>query len=61
MPTFEIAPPVLHVPLLKHGVEESLHSICHGCWVEILLGSAHQGLCNHDFPVHRIVPRLVNE
>ena len=57
MPTFGIAPLVLHVPLLKQSVKESLRSIGHGCQVEILLGSAHQGLCNHDFPVHRVMPR----
>ena len=61
MPTFGIAPLVLHVPLLKHSVEESLHSICHGCQVKILPGSACQGLCNHDFPVHCVATRHTND
>ena len=39
----EIAPPVLHVLLLRHGAEESPHPICQGCQVETLLDSAHQG------------------
>ena len=57
--THEIAPPLLHValPSLKHSGGESLHSIHHGHQVEILLDPAHLGLCDRDFPVHRIVPR----
>ena len=48
--THEIAPPLLLFLSLGRDVKESFSAICHGQHVEILPDSAHQGLCNHDFP-----------